>query len=167
MKKISLTLAGILCTASAAVFAQQVDTLNKQQPTQNQYRTDGTTGQHGVPNPTTPARPRANGPEEFQDQIDNSSQKQNNQPLPHTPTGSQGTVSGSTPYDTTNMSRPTVPQGTIGTNKTGTTSGTIGSGTYGTGTSGTGSGTKGTSSSYGTGNNSSTSQDSTLRKKQK
>lgn len=133
MKKISLTLAGLLCTASAAVFAQQIDTLNKQQPAQSQYRTDGTIGQpQGVQNPTTPAKPRTSGSEEIEKQINNSSQQ--NQPLPQNPTGSQGTVSGSTPYDTTNASRPTVPQGTIGTNKTG--------------------------------NNSSTSQDSTFRQKQ-
>jgi hypothetical protein len=151
MKKISLTLAGLLCAGSAAVFAQQADTLNQTRPTQNQYRTNDQT-------PTTPAKPRTSGSEEAEIIINNSQRQ--NQPLPQNPTGSQGTVSGSTPYDTTNTSRPTGVQSTIGNNKSGTTSGTTGSGTYGTGTNGTGSGTKGTSSSYGTGNNS-TSKDST------
>lgn len=166
MKKISLTLAGLLSFSAAAVFAQ-VDTVNRQQPTQNHYRTDQPTNPQGVQNPTTPTKPRTGAPEEIERQLDNT-QPQINQPLPpQTPTGSQGTVSGSTPYDTTNMSRPTGTQGTIGTNRTGTTSGTTGSGTYGTGVNGTGSGTKGTSSSYGTKTNSTTSQDSTLRQNQK
>ncbi|HEY0653686.1 MAG TPA: hypothetical protein VGD65_11190 [Chryseosolibacter sp.] len=160
MKTIFLTLAGLLSMTTAAVYAQ-TDTLNRQQPSQNQYRTGQSTTPTGVQNPTTPAKPRTGGPEEIEEQLNNP-QPQSNQPLPQTPTGSQGTVSGSTPYDTTNMKRPLVPQGTTGTNSSGTTSGTTGSGSYGTGVNGTGSGTKGTTSSYGTKSNS-TGQDSTYR----
>jgi hypothetical protein len=162
MKKISLTLIGFLSLTSAAVFAQQADTLNKKTP-QTQYRTDGTAVDQGVQNPTTPEKPRTSGSEDAEKLLNNNPQQQSNQPQQQNTTGSQGTVSGSTPYDTTNVNRPIGTQGTTGTNKNGTTSGTTGSGTYGTGTNGTGSGTKGTSSGYGTKTNSSTAQDSTYR----
>jgi hypothetical protein len=145
MKRIALTIAGSLLTA--AVIHAQTDTtstgtVNQQRQVQNnQYRTDSAqTGQRAT--------------QQYQNMIKKSQTDSLNN------NGSQGTVSGSTPYDTTGMPPPsdnnsglndsvnnkTGSTGMSGTQPTGDGSGN--SGVTGAGTSGTtGTGPTGTSTS--------------------
>lgn len=134
---IGLTLAGSLLFAAAAVHAQtdttSTGTLNRQN---SQYRTD--TAQTAQPRiQDTRNKSRTTGSEN--NQIKNNIDSLN--------TGSQGTTSGSTPYDTTGMaptsdynSSTTESNGMSGTQPTGdgsgNTSGTTGTGPTGASTSG-------------------------------
>jgi hypothetical protein len=141
---IGLTIAGSLLFGAATVHAQTdttTRTLNQQPPTQtNQYRTDSVQNdqQGNQQYQDTRNRSRTTGSEnnDIQNTTDSLSTY-----------GSQGTTSGSTPYDTTGMSSSAdynsssnKSSGVTGTEPTGdgseNTSGTTGTGPTGASTSG-------------------------------